>query len=147
MSFFFEWQNLKNFDGGSLTGIILIDLQEAFDTIDRDMLSKKLNITDFSDRTFKWFNFYLSNCKFTINLENSFSEVSSTSCGVPQEPILSPLLFLIYVNGILMVVKCNLLLHAHADDICLVFQSKNVKDNEKQLNKEFANICYWFVDS
>ena len=57
MSFFFEWQNLKSFDGGSLTGIILIDLQEEFDTIDRDMLSKKLSITDFSDHTVKWFNF------------------------------------------------------------------------------------------
>ena len=145
MSFFFEWQNLKSFDGGSLTGIILIDLQEEFDTIDRDMLSKKLSITDFPDHTVKWFNFYLSNCKFTVNLENSFSEVSSTSCGVPQGSTLSPLLFLIYVNGILMVVKCNLLLHG--DGICLVFQSKNVKDNEKQLNKEFANICHWFVDN
>ena len=109
------------------------------------MLSKKLSITDFSDHTVKWFNFYLSNCKFTVNLENSFSEVSSTSCGVPQGSTLNPLLFLIYVNGILMVVKCNLLLHA--DDICLVFQSKNVKDNKKQLNKEFANICHWFIDN
>ena len=31
--------------------------------------------------------------------------------------------------------------------ICLVFQSKNFKDIEKQLNKDFANICDWFVDN
>ena len=43
----------------------------------------------------------------------------------------------------LMAVKCDLCLYA--DDTCLVFQSKNIKDIEKQLNKDFANICDWFV--
>ena len=80
-----------------------------------------------------------------VNLENSFSEVSSISCGVPQGSILGPLLFLIYVNDMPMAVKCDLFLYA--DDTCLVFQSKNVKDIEKQLNEDFANICDWFVDN
>ena len=35
----------------------------------------------------------------------------------------------------------------YVNDTCLVFQSKNVKDIEKQLNKDFANICDWFVDN
>ena len=37
-----------------------------------------------------------------------------------------------------MAVKCDLFLYA--DDTCPVFQSKNVKDIEKQLNEDFANI-------
>ena len=57
---------------------------------------------------------------------------TNISCGVPQGSILGPLLFLIYVNDMSMAVKCNLFLYA--DDTCLVFQSKNVKDIEKQLN-------------
>ena len=28
-----------------------------------------------------------------------------------------------------------------------VFQNKNVKDIEKQLNEDFSNICTWFVDN
>ena len=44
-----------------------------------------------------------------------------------------------------MAVKCNLFLYAN--DTCLVFQSKNVKDIEKQLNEDSANICDWFVDN
>ena len=124
--------------------MILIDLQKAFDTINHDILLKKLSIIGFSDHTVKWFQSYLSNRKFMVNLENSFSEVSSISCGVPQGSILGPLLFLIYVNDMPMAVKCDLFLYA--DDTCLVFQSKNVKDIEKQLNEDFANICDWFVD-
>ena len=41
----------------------------------------------------------------------------------------------------LMAIKCNLFLYA--DDRCLVFQSKNVKDIEKQLSEDFGNICHW----
>ena len=44
-----------------------------------------------------------------------------------------------------MAVKYDLFLCA--DDTRLVFQSKNVKDIEEQLNEDFANICDWFVDN
>ena len=67
------------------------------------------------------------------------------SCAVPQGSILDPLLFLIYIYDMAMAVKCNLLLYA--DNTCLLFQSKNVKDIEMQLNEGFANICDWFVDN
>ena len=103
---------LKGFDDGLLTGMILIDLQKVFDTINHDILLNKLSIIGFSDHTVKWFQSYLSNHKFTVNLENSFSEVSSISCGVPQGSILGPLLFLIYVNDMPMAVKCDLFLYA-----------------------------------
>ena len=80
---FLNGKFLKGFDGGLVTGMILIELQKAFDTINHDILLKKLNITGFSDHTVKWFQSYLSNRKFTVNLENFFSEVSSMSRGVP----------------------------------------------------------------
>ena len=137
-------KTLKGFDDGLVTSMILYDLQKAFDTINHDILLKKLSIIGFSDHTVKWFQSYLLNRKFMINLENSFSEVSSISCGVPQESILGPLLFLIYVNDMPMAVKFDLFLYA--DDTCLVFQYKTFKDIEKQLNDDFANICDWFVD-
>ena len=130
---------LKSFDDGLVTGMILIDLQKAFYTINHDILLKKLSIIGFSDHTVEWFQSDLSNRKFTVNLENSFPEALSISCGVPQGLILNPFLFLIYVNNMPMAVKCNLFLYA--ENTCLVFQSKNVKDIEKQLNEDFANIC------
>ena len=99
---------LKGFDDGLVTGMILIDLQKAFDTINHGILLKKLSIIGFSDYSVKWFQSYLSNRKFTVNLENSFSEISSVSCGVSQGSILGPLLFLINVNDMPMAVKCNL---------------------------------------
>ena len=84
---------LKGFDRGMMTGMILIDLQKAFDTIDHDVLLQKLYAISLSKRTVNWFKSYLSNRPFKINLENNFSRPASVSCGVTQGSSLGPLLF------------------------------------------------------
>ena len=44
-----------------------------------------------------------------------------------------------------MALKCNLFLYAN--DTCLVSQSKNDKDAEKQLNEDFPNKFDWFLNN
>ena len=46
----------KRFHEGLLTGIILIHLQKAFDTIDHEISSQKLKAIKFSESTIKRFN-------------------------------------------------------------------------------------------
>ena len=48
--FFLTDKILKRFDEGLLTGTILIDLQKAFETINHEILSKKLEAIGFSDK-------------------------------------------------------------------------------------------------
>ena len=103
-----------------MTCMILVDLQKAFDTINDDILLKKLSAIGFSNHTICWFKSYISNRLFTVNLENCYSHPSNITCGVPQGSILGPLLFLIYVNDMRQAVKSNLFLYA--DGFCLVFQ-------------------------
>ena len=128
-----------------MTGMILIDLQKAFDTIDHDILLKKLSAIGFSNHTIGWFKTYLSNRLFRVNLGNCYSDPSNITCGVPQGSILGPLMFLIHVNDMPQAVKSNLFLYA--DDSCLIFQGKDVIEIEKQLNGDFTNICEWFLDT
>ena len=46
-----------------MTGMILIDLQRAFDMTDHDILLKKLSAICFSDHTIGWFkSYFLINC-------------------------------------------------------------------------------------
>ena len=82
------------------------------------ILFRKLSIIGFSDDTVKWFQSCLANRKFSVNLENSFTEISSIICGVPQRSIL-------YVKDVLMEEKCNLFFYTY--DTCLVFLSDDVK--------------------
>ena len=95
------------------------------------------------NHTIDCFKSYRSNRLLRVNLENCYSDPSNITCGVPQGSILGPLLFFMYVNDILQAVKSNLFLYV--DDSCFIFQAKNVIEIEKQLNRDFTNICEWFV--
>ena len=128
-----------------MTGMILIDLQKAFDTTDHDVLLQILYAIGFSKHTANWFQSYLSNRSFLINSRNNFSQPPSVFCGVPQGSILGTLLFLIYVNDMSKAVKCDIFLYV--DDTCLPCQNKDINKIENQLNEDFSNICDWFADN
>ena len=84
---------LKGFDNGLFTGMILIDLQKAFDTINHNILLEKLKIIGFGDDTVNWFHSYLTDRAFLVSTERKYSSISKISCGVPQGSIVGPLLF------------------------------------------------------
>ena len=135
----------KGFDSSLFTGMILIDLQKAFDTINHDILIMKMKYLGFSEKAMSWFASYLSLREFRVNINQSLSDSGTITCGVPQGSILGPLLFLLYINDIPQAVDCEILLYA--DDTCLLFQHKDVKEIERQLNKNFSSLCEWFVDN
>ena len=143
--FFLTDKVLKGFDEGLLTGMILIDLQKAFDTIDHEILLQKLKAIKFSESTIKWFKSYLSERIFLVNIENKLSDFGEISCGVPQGFILGPLLFLIYVNDMPQAVTSTVLLYA--DDSSILYRHKAVVQIGKRLNEDFENLCDWFVDN
>ena len=73
-SHFLNDKILKGFDQGLMTGMILIELQKAFDTIDHDILPQNLYVTGFSKHSVNWFLSYLINRIFLVNLGNVFSQ-------------------------------------------------------------------------
>ena len=97
----------KDFDSGLLTGMILIDLQKAFDTIDHNILLLKKPSLGFSREVIDWYKSYLSSRKFHVNVHDKFSASADLRCRVSQGSILGPLLFLLYKNDMPQTVDCD----------------------------------------
>ena len=108
------------------TGIILTDLQKAFDTINYKILLNKLLSIGVSKNTISWYESYLAESHFTVEVANQVSKFSNILCGVAQGSIVGPLLFLIYVNDVRQAVECDLYLYV--DGSYPFFQHRNVTE-------------------
>ena len=73
--------------------MILIDLQKAFDTINRNVLLDILLPVDHSKNTISCYESYLAERHFTVEVANQVSKFANVSFDAPQDPILAPLLF------------------------------------------------------
>ena len=75
-----------NNDKGLYTGMIMLDLQKAFDTVDHTLLCDKLE--GIGVLSVNWFKSYLSDRIQYVSLKGQVSDPCNVSCGVPQGSIL-----------------------------------------------------------
>ena len=127
------------------TGMILVDLQKAFDTLDHGVLLEKIKYFGYRTSVTKWFESSLSNRKFLVCID-VFSEAGTLKYGAPQGSTVGPLLFLLYVND-LPQSSSDAGSYLYADDTYIFYQHKDIKKIEKVLNKESSSLCQWFIDN
>ena len=146
---------LKHLDDGKLPVTIFLDLSKAFDTLDHNILLKKLHYYGIQNVALYWFKSYLSDRQQYIDLNGTESGMLKLSTGVPQGSILGPLLFLIYMNDIHEVSdKFSSILYA--DDTTLdsplcsfdILSDTNTYNNAnvtRNINLELKNITDWLA--
>ena len=69
---------------------IFLDFCKAFDTINHNILLR--------GKALEWFRNYLNNRKQYVFLNDHNSTLKEINCGVPQDSLLGPLLFIVYIN-------------------------------------------------
>ena len=130
-------------DRSNLVGMLLLDLQKAFDTVDHSILLMKLEALGLNNSAVSWFASYLTDRHQLVDVSGTFSSSAPISCGVPQGSILGPLLFLVYVNDMSAVVKHKLLLYA--DDSAILVTGKNKESIENMLSSELDRVSDWLI--
>ena len=131
-----------NIDRGMVNGVLFLDLKKAFDTVDHKILLKKLEFYGFEGITLHWFQSYLADRQQVCCVNGVVSSTKTISCGVPQESILGPLLFLIYVNDM---PKCLGYGTARlfADDTNLTFTSCSLPVLQNKMSNDLNEIAAW----
>ena len=108
--------------------VIFLDFKKAFDTISHKKLINKLQKMGLDIVTLSWFNRYLTQRHQCVKVNNNMSGLLPITYGVPQGSILGPILFSIYINEIVDIVNCGIVLYA--DDTVIYHHDKNVlQDN------------------
>ena len=123
---------------------ILLDFAKAFDTVNHEILLQKLEYYGIRGTAHKWFKSYLTERKQCTEVGNTQSKLDYVKCGVPQGSILGPLLFLLYINDIVLSSNvCKFTLFA--DDTSLFYSHKDKVEGAKILNTELSKIADWLA--
>ena len=115
-------------------------MSKAFDSVDHQILLRKIQRVGASTSALKWFNSYLTNRYQVVRIHSSVSDPLPVECCLPQGSILGPLLFSIYLNDLPEVPR-QWSTECYVDDTKL-FVSFNLHDTQRivqEMNKAVLN--------
>ncbi|GFX16894.1 probable RNA-directed DNA polymerase from transposon BS [Trichonephila clavipes] len=120
---------------------VFLDISAAFDRVWRQKLVHTIQGTGINGKALLWINDFLRGRKFSVRFNGALSESRRMWAGVPQGSVLSPLLFLIFMNTIHHHIHPDTNIACYADDIAIWHSHNDITESEKALNttlKEYA---------
>ena len=131
-------------DKNKVTGCVFLDLTEAFDTVNHDLLQRKLEGLGVTGSSLEWFRSYLSQRSQVTVVGKCNSTSLPLTIGVPQGSILGPLLFIIYVNDLPTCLECTDVT-TYADDTVIYCEAESSQDFQYKLDRDLRNVILWFT--
>ena len=133
-------------DNGEYAIGIYLDLKKAFDTVHHDILLKKLEHYGIRGQANTLISNYLTNRTQYWIVNGRNPSIGSICTGVPQDSVLGPLLFLLYINDIASsMTDENLILFA--DDTLILFHDKNLKSLLDKAKSSLTKIQSWLLSN
>ena len=133
---------LGNLDNNKLTCTIFLDLAKAFDSVDHNILIKKLDKYGIRNKPLQLIKSYLTDRQHLTKINDIKSDMKVINIGVPQGSVLGPLLFLLFINDLPLITDFNVKLFA--DDTFLSLVGDDFKTLRSKANRELRKVSYWF---
>ena len=116
-------------------------MSKAFDSVDHDILLKKLHKFGLRGSFGDLLKSYLHNQSQYVQIGKDISSTQLIKCGVLQGSTLGPLLFSLYINDLPSTITFHTRLYA--DDTALFMFDKNLCTLNRRVNDEIINIGNW----
>ena len=124
------------------TLITLIDYSQAFDTVWRDNLLMKMVNMKIPNHFVRWIQNWMSNRLAYVTVNQKTSKRNLMEQGVLQGSVLSPLLFIVYINDITknLEPRTNASLFA---DVALYTTNSSLDNAQKEKQKSLNSVEEW----
>ena len=132
----------ENIDRSNVNLTIFFDHKKAFDTVDHDVLLKKLRAYGIRGKAGNWFEFYVNYRKQFCSLNAQHSKARNVIWGIPQGSCLGPLLFILYLNDLEKRLKFSNA-SIYADDTNITTASDDVAKLVEVAHHELSNLSEW----
>ena len=123
---------------------VFIDLTSAFDKVWKDGLLLKLLRGKVEGNMFRWIR--LPTVQNSQKLDGHMSRRVSIQQGVPQGGVVSPTLFIIFINDIVDKLKTNISRALHADDLAIWNSAECLSAARHRIQEALDHISEWGRD-
>ena len=113
--------------------VISLDISKAFDRVWHKGLLAKIPMFGLHNKLIKWVASFLSNRSIALRVDGFLSEPHSINSGVPQGSVISPVLFILFINDLLSSTSSSI--YSFADDTYL---SSSFSSNPPNLS--YSNV-------
>lgn len=121
---------------------IYLDLAKAFDTVNHQILLKKLYAVGFRGKSYDLIESYLSGRTQIVKIKDASSSEEIVKCGVPQGTILGPILFILYINDLLKLLPEDKIV-SFADDTVIITREKTWETAMKNAEISLKKVATW----
>ena len=94
--------------------VISLDISKAFDRVWHKGLLAKLPMFGLNQTLINWIGSFLSDRSVAVRVDGFLSNLHSINAGVPQDSVISPVLFILFINDLLTSTSSSI--HSFADD-------------------------------
>ena len=122
---------------------VWIDLEKAFDKVWKEGLKLKLQKCGIRGRMYKWICQYLTSRKATVQNRRHHSRKKTLREGVPQGGVLSPTLFIIFMNDIMKDLPKWIHGAIYADDLVIWCSEEYLTTANVRIQEALTKIEEW----
>ena len=133
----------SGFENKQKTASVFVDLSAAFDTVNHNLLHKKLlKFTNGDAHLTNLISCLLNDRRFYVDLDGKKSRWHTQSNGVPQGSVLSPFLFNIYTND--QPIHPDTRSFIYADDLAIAAQGPTFEGLEATLSDALSELSIYY---
>ena len=122
---------------------VWVDLEKAFDKVWKEGLKLKLKRCGVSGNMYRWISSFLNNRKARVQANGKYSREKTLKEGVPQGGVLSPTLFLVFINDIIKDLPRHVKGAMYADDLVLWCTEESLPTANYRLQAALKNLQSW----